>query len=106
MRQRPAGRDGCTDLDNAKEGVHTLLSILNPPYAQVGMIAFPPLDGAGTPVCNSPQGTSSDYTAYDSTDRRYLTDQIGTDYKLANGSPNTASGLYLHTVEGDDDASA
>ena len=65
------------------------------------MIAFPPLDGASTPVCNSPQGTSSNYTAYDSTDRRYLTDQIGSDYKLANGTANSASGLYLHTVEGD-----
>jgi Flp pilus assembly protein TadG len=93
--------DGCIDLDNAKEGVHTLLSILNPPYAQVGMIAFPPLDTAAAPVCNSPQGTSSDYTAYDSANRRYLTDQIGSDYKLANGSPNPASGLYLHTTEGD-----
>ena len=41
-------RADCGDLNNAKEGVHTLLSILNPPYAQVGMIAFPPLDGAGT----------------------------------------------------------
>ena len=97
----PTGSGGvCTDLDNAKEGVHTLLSILNPPYAQVGMIAFPPLDGASTAVCNSPQGLSNDYTAYDSTDRRYLADQIGSDYKLSNGSTNPASGLYLHTVEG------
>ncbi len=44
MCLQSADRDGCTDLDNAKDGVHTLLSILNPPYAQVGMIAFPPLD--------------------------------------------------------------
>ena len=95
-------RADCSDMNNAKEGVHTLLSILNPPYAQVGMIAFPPLDGASTPVCNSPQGTSTNYTAYDSTDRRYLTDQIGSDYKLANGTANPASGLYTHTVEGDE----
>ena len=68
--------------NNAKDGVHTLLSMLNPPYAQVGMIAFPPLDRPPrTPVCNSPQGTSNDYTAYDSADARYLTDQISSDYK-------------------------
>jgi len=91
----------CGDLDNAKDGVHTLLSILSPPYAQVGLIAFPPLDGASTPVCNTPQGTSGDYTAYDSTDRRYLADQIGSDYKLSNGTANAASGLYLHTTTGD-----
>ena len=73
-------------MNNAKEGVHTLLSMLNPPYAQVGMIAFPPLDGAATPASATPAGTSSDYTATTARDRRYLTDQIGSDYKLANGT--------------------
>ena len=94
--------DNCSDMNNAKEGVHTLLSILNPPYAQVGMIAFPPLATASAAVCDAPPGTSTDYTAFDSADRRYLTDQIGTDYKLAGGAANPASGLYLHTVEGDE----
>ena len=90
---RPEDRDDCTDLDNAKDGVHTLLSILNPPYAQVGMIAFPPLDdGDARPCCDAPQGTSSDYTAYDSANRGYLTDQISSDYKLSNGSLNTSVG--------------
>jgi Flp pilus assembly protein TadG len=97
-----SNRQDCGDMNNAKEGVHTLLSILNPPYAQVGMIAFPPLATASTSVCSAPQSTSSDYTAFDSADRRYLTDQIGSDYKLANGNKNPNSGLYLHTVEGDE----
>ena len=93
--------NGCIDLNNAKDGVHTLLSMLSPPYAQVGMIAFPPLVGAATPVCNSPPGTSTDYTAYDSTDRRYVDDTIGSDYRNSDGTPNPSSGLYLHTTLGD-----
>jgi putative Flp pilus-assembly TadE/G-like protein len=93
--------NGCIDLNNAKDGVHTLLSMLSPPYAQVGMIAFPPLVGAATPVCNSPPGTSTDYTAYDSTDRRYVDDTIGSDYRNSDGTPNPSSGLYLHTTMGD-----
>ena len=72
--------------------------MLSPPYAQVGMIAFPPLVGAATPVCNSPPGTSTDYTAYDSTDRRYVDDSIGSDYRNSDGTPNPSSGLYLHTT--------
>lgn len=89
----------CTDLDNAKAGVRTMLGLLNPPYAQVGMIAFPPLQTKTTAVCTDPQGTSTNYTAYDSASRLYLADQIGSDYKTGN-SLNTASGLYKHTVAG------
>ena len=33
----------CRDLDNAKDGVQSMLKLLNPPYAQVGMVAFPPV---------------------------------------------------------------
>jgi Flp pilus assembly protein TadG len=90
----------CTDLNNAKAGVRTMLGMLNPPYSQIGMIAFPPLQSTSTNVCSSPQGTSNDYTAYDSANRGYLADQIGSDYKTA-GVLNTNSGLYKHTVSGD-----
>ena len=80
---RRPDRDGdCTDLDNAKDGVHTLLSILNPPYAQVGMIAFPPLDGA-THGRAATRRRARAATTRPTTARiaRYLTDQIGSDYK-------------------------
>jgi Flp pilus assembly protein TadG len=92
---------GCTDLNNAKDGVHTLLGMLNPPYAQVGLIAFPPLPSVTSSVCSAPEDTSSDYTAYDSADRRYVDDHIGSDYRLSTGAANPNSGLYLHTTEGD-----
>jgi hypothetical protein len=59
------------------------------------MVAFPPLQSSTTSVCNSPEGLSSNYTAYDSTNRRYLDDQISSDYKAAG------SGLQLHTAPGD-----
>jgi Flp pilus assembly protein TadG len=93
---------GCTDLNNAKDGVHTLLSMLNPPYAQVGLIAFPPLPTATSSVCSAPEGTSSDYTAYDSANRRYIDDLLLSDYRLSTGAPNLSSALYLHTVLGND----
>jgi hypothetical protein len=96
--------NGCIDLNNAKNGVRTLMGMLNPPYAQIGMVAFPPLTTASSSVCSAPPGTSSDYTAYDSANRRYLTDQISDDYKRANGSIDTTSGLYTHTDPGNSNA--
>ena len=93
---------GCTDLNNAKDGVHTLLTMLNPPYAQVGLISFPPLAAGTSDVCSAPPGTSTDYTAYDSASQVYLTDHINSAYRNADGSANASSGLYLHTTLGDD----
>jgi len=93
---------GCTDLNNAKDGVHTLLSMLNPPYAQVGLISFPPLAPGTTDVCSAPPDTATDYTGYDSSSAVYLTDHINSNYRNANGTPNLSSGLYLHTTLGND----
>ena len=44
----------CTDLDNAKDGVQTLLTIMNPPAAQIGMVAFPPVGTTSTERVRSP----------------------------------------------------
>ena len=96
--------NGCKDLNNAKDGVHTLLSMLNPPYAQVGMVAFPPLATASTRRSATRRRTrATNYTAYDSANRRYLTDQISEQLQERRRHREPSSGLYLHTVEGDDD---
>src|SRR6476660_1807675 len=52
---QPVAPDGtCTDLDNAKDGVRTMLGILNPPNVQVGMVAFPPVESTTTDPCAAP----------------------------------------------------
>ena len=98
----PRGANGtCTDLDNAKDGVRTMLRQLNPPYAQIGMVAFPPLESTASDVCGQPYNSiSNGYNGYDSATRGYVTDVISGDYRTAGGALNQTSGLYLHTVPG------
>jgi hypothetical protein len=94
---------GCVDLNNAKAGVRTMLNSLYPPYAQVGMIAFPPLQSTSSAPCGAPFNSlgSNGFDGYDSPTRGYVTDTINGDYRAAVGTGlNTASGLYLHTVPG------
>jgi Flp pilus assembly protein TadG len=103
----PTDRFGnCIDLNNAKDGVRTMLSILNPPYAQVGMVAFPPVQSTSTDVCSAPYDSlPNGFNGYDSPSRGYLVDQISSNYKTSTGTAlNTSSGLYLHTDSGDDTA--
>jgi Flp pilus assembly protein TadG len=100
----PTGSHGsCTDLNNAKDGVQTMLGILNPPSAQVGMVAFPPVQTTTTDVCSSPYNSlDNGFDGYDSPTRGYVTDTITANYKT--GTPavlNPASGLILHTDDGD-----
>ena len=96
------GRGNCTDLDNAKDGVRTMLGILNPPVAEIGMLAFPPVQTSSSNVCAAPYNSlgRNGYDGYDSADRGYVTDPLSTDYKTGASALNTASGLYLHTVSG------
>jgi Flp pilus assembly protein TadG len=98
----PTGLGGtCTDLNNAKDGVRTMLTMLNPPYAEVGMVAFPPVQSTATSPCAAPYNGigGSGYDGYDSATRGYLTDTITANYKVGNAL-DPASGLYLHTVSG------
>jgi Flp pilus assembly protein TadG len=96
----------CTDLNNAKDGVRTMLKNLNPPYAQVGMVAFPPVQTTATNVCLAPynslsaNGDANAMNGYDAATRGYLTDRINGTYKLSNGALDISNGLYLHTVKG------
>jgi Flp pilus assembly protein TadG len=98
----PTGAGGtCTDLNNAKSGIRTMMSNLNPPYAQIGMVAFPPVQSTASSPCAAPYNSlgGNGYDGYDSASRGYLTDQITANYKLA-GALDPTSGLYLHTVNG------
>jgi hypothetical protein len=98
----PTGPGGeCTDLDNAKDGIRTMLGMLNPPEAQIGMVAFPPVQTTATSPCAAPYNSlgGNGYDGYDTATRGYVTDAIASDYKTG-GALNPASGLYLHTVDG------
>ena len=98
----PTGAGGtCTDLNNAKDGIRTMLGLLSPPAAQVGMVEFPPVQTTATNVCSAPYNSlgSNGYDGYDAATRGYLTDQINSNYKTGTAL-NTSSGLYLHTVDG------
>ena len=98
--QTDQGTGFCTDLDNAKDGVRTMLGILNPPYAQVGMLAFPPVQTTSSGACTAPYNSlSNGWNGYDAAGRGYLTDALNGDYKTGDVL-NTSSGLYLHTVDG------
>jgi hypothetical protein len=100
---QPVAPDGtCTDLDNAKDGVRTMLGILNPPNVQVGMVAFPPVESTTTDPCAAPFNSlgGNGFDAYDSPDRGYVTDTISGDYKAPGGPLNPTSGLFLHTEDG------
>ena len=78
-----------------------MLRQLNPPYAQIGMVAFPPLESTASDVCGQPYNSiSNGYNGYDSATRGYVTDVISGDYRTAGGALNQTSGLYLHTVPG------
>jgi Flp pilus assembly protein TadG len=94
----PTGPGGtCIDLNNAKAGIRTLLGLMNGTTDQIGMVAFPPLADATTPICATPSD-------YDNVNRNYLADQLNQSYQNPDGSLNTSSSLYLHTVSGNSSA--
>ena len=78
----------CIDLDNAKDGVRTMLGMLNPPAAQVGMVAFPPVQTTSTSACAAPYNSlgGNGYDGYDSPTRGYVTDTINATTRPAGRS--------------------
>jgi hypothetical protein len=113
----------CTDMNSAKNGIRTMLGILSPPYAKVGLVSFPPVQTTSTlstMLCAAPynletagvpsfrnRGTPAtfyksyfNYTGYDAATRGWVTDALNTAYKDSAGAPVLASGLYLHTTSG------
>jgi hypothetical protein len=96
------GSGNCIDLDNAKDGVRTMLGILNPPYAEIGMVEFPPVQANATDPCAAPYNSlgGNGFDGYDTADRGYVTDTINGSYQSSPGVLDTSSGLYLHTTDG------
>jgi hypothetical protein len=78
-----------------------MLNMLNPPAAQIGMVAFPPVQDTGSSPCAAPYNSlgNNGYDGYDSASRGYVTDTISGSYKTGSVL-DTSSGLYLHTVDG------
>ena len=100
MRRRGTN---CTDLDNAKDGVRTMLKLFNPPSAEIGMIAFPPLESTASEPCDAPSNSGGNgYNAYDSPGSR-LRDghrQRGATGTRQSDGLKHDSGLYVHTEDG------
>lgn len=67
----------CTKLNNAKSGIETMLTALDPTLDRVGLVVLPPVD-SGKSNCATPSSTS-----YDSTSSRYLVVPITSAYKKA-----------------------
>jgi hypothetical protein len=107
----PQGPNGeCTDLDNAKDGVQTLLGIMDPNIDTIGLVAFPPFNNnVSNAVCdnNSVSNpvvvngvTVSSRGAYDQSDLVYLNDALKSDFKTSATSPlNPASSLVQHMTD-------
>ena len=115
----------CTDMNGAKAGVQSMLGILNPPYAQIGMVAFPPVQTTTTGACAAPYNSESPatgfpadlptfhtsayngyyaYDGYDKAGRGYVTDALNGNYKDSAGKPVLTSGLYIHTLSGNENS--
>jgi len=86
----------CTDLNNAKNGVKTFLSYLDPTVDSVGLAVLPPASSAGA-KCSTP-ATSN----YDSKTAPYVLVPLSKDYKLSNGALNTSSNLVstINCIQG------
>ena len=106
---QPKVNGQCVDLNNAKQGVRTLLGLMEPDVDKIGMVAFPPVR-AGDGLCDTPwPSTSADYNTYghawyDSPDRKYVTDPLGGSYKRADGTLDPSSSLVSHLAPGDETA--
>ena len=104
---QPQGPGGlCTDLNNAKDGIKTLLRLMEPDIDQVGLVAFPPVRETDT-ACSTPWPSSGQATTYgdawyDDPFRTYLADPLLDDYKVeSTGQLNPGSTLLQHLVLGD-----
>jgi len=97
----------CTDLNNAKAGVQTMLGIMDPNIDTIGLVALPPYDTSGTNAVCQKDGTPNDLTIngtsgvaagnYDDSTLQYLNDPLLSNFKTSATSPlNLASTLVQH----------
>jgi Flp pilus assembly protein TadG len=105
---QPTGNGGvCTDLDNAKDGVKTLLNIMDPNIDTVGLVALPPYNtnAGANAVCDNNStsntvtinGRSVSPSGYDQASLVYLNDPLVSNFKTTPTSPlNPSSSLVQH----------
>jgi Flp pilus assembly protein TadG len=105
---QPTGTGGvCTDLDNAKDGVDTLLNIMDPNIDTVGLVALPPFNtnAGANAVCDNNStsntvtinGKSVSTSNYDQASLVYLNDPLLSNFKTSATSPlNPSSSLVQH----------
>lgn len=98
----------CVDLDNAKDGVQTLLGIMDPNIDTVGLVAFPPYNTSGGVCGSTGQNTNvtingvniDDPGTYDQSNLVYLDDALTSTFKTSATSVlNPASSLVQHMVD-------
>jgi hypothetical protein len=94
----------CVDLNNAKTGMRELFATMDAKLDSIGIVAFPPVPVTSKGACEPVPAVGSDhYTAgqYDNPTWAFLADPLKMDYQKPDGTANTASTLYTHTVTGD-----
>ncbi len=107
----PTGPGGvCTDLNNAKDGVDTLLNIMDPNIDTVGLVALPPFNtnAGANAVCDN-NSTSNTVmingktvlpSNYDQASLVYLNDPLLSNFKTSATSPlNPSSSLVQHMTD-------
>jgi hypothetical protein len=78
---------GCTDLNNAREGMKTFLKFMDPESSRIGLTVLPPAPSMGE-RCSKPP----DLASYDDRSAPYVVTPLSTDY-LVDGDLNPASDL-------------
>jgi Putative Flp pilus-assembly TadE/G-like/von Willebrand factor type A domain len=77
----------CTDMQNARNGMTTFLSFMDPTLDHVGLAVLPPASSMAT-KCDKPPNTAS----YDDPTAPYVLVPLSSDYSI-NGAPNKNSDL-------------
>ena len=85
---------GCTDLTNAKNGITTFLSLMNPQYHHVGLAVLPPVADATTQAgrCVMPTGAASMFN-YNNQNAAYTVVGLSPEYASAPGTLDAGSNL-------------
>ena len=108
--------NGCIDLNNAKDGIRSMLATFSTPQAKVGLLTLPPLrlnkiGNVAQNVCDAPYSVEGNdyfdgptdsnlYPSSVNTQRNYIVDPLNYDYRIGKGPLNPASGLMQHTIPG------
>lgn len=91
----PPDQSGCVDLNNARSGISTFLTLLDPSLDHVGLAVLPPAPSVST-ACSpltATQLASTLSTAYDSQSAPYVLVPLSSNYATKQGTLNPSSSL-------------